>query len=155
MTRNVHTATWLILPVVICLSQGLSHACLSRSPPPAGETANGSVQQSQFTGWSWPSRITVVILELIRAPELRLPPSFASRRAAVLWGRSAFISSKPTGLSACIKPPSGPRASARGGSCGGARAARLSVKRKNWPIARRHHAPATRPSSVCLISFRR
>src|SRR5215467_10006363 len=65
-------ATWLILPVVICLSQGLSHARLSRSPPPAGETANGSIQQSQFTGWSWPSWITVVILELIHAPELRL-----------------------------------------------------------------------------------
>ena len=31
--------TWLILPVVICLSQRLSHACLSF------ETANGSLKQ--------------------------------------------------------------------------------------------------------------
>ena len=35
--------TWLILPVVICLSQRLSHACLSF------ETANGSLKQLQFT----------------------------------------------------------------------------------------------------------
>ena len=28
---HVRTATWLILPVVICLSQRLSHACLSTS----------------------------------------------------------------------------------------------------------------------------
>ena len=33
--------TWLILPVVICLSQGLSHACLSISNL-YRETANGS-----------------------------------------------------------------------------------------------------------------
>ncbi len=46
-------ATWLILPVVICLSQGLSHARLSRSSRlRASETANGSVQQFQFTGRS-------------------------------------------------------------------------------------------------------
>ncbi|KAM0793817.1 hypothetical protein BDR22DRAFT_816241, partial [Usnea florida] len=32
--------TWLILPVVICLSQRLSHACLSISNL-YGETANG------------------------------------------------------------------------------------------------------------------
>jgi hypothetical protein len=29
--RLGHIATWLILPVVICLSQRLSHACLSKS----------------------------------------------------------------------------------------------------------------------------
>ena len=29
LTRERMTATWLILPVVICLSQRLSHACLS------------------------------------------------------------------------------------------------------------------------------
>ena len=34
--------TWLILPVVICLSQRLSHACFSIS---FGETANGSLKQ--------------------------------------------------------------------------------------------------------------
>ena len=37
------TDTWLILPVVICLSQRLSHACLSSSPK--GKTANGSLKQ--------------------------------------------------------------------------------------------------------------
>ena len=26
---DIHVVTWLILPVVICLSQRLSHACLS------------------------------------------------------------------------------------------------------------------------------
>jgi hypothetical protein len=37
-------ATWLILPVVICLSQRLSHACLSISNC-YSETANGSLNQ--------------------------------------------------------------------------------------------------------------
>ena len=36
--------TWLILPVVICLSQRLSHACLSINTL-YGETANGSLNQ--------------------------------------------------------------------------------------------------------------
>jgi hypothetical protein len=40
--------TWLILPVVICLSQRLSHACLSLNQLNS-ETANGSLNQSQFT----------------------------------------------------------------------------------------------------------
>ena len=39
------TVTWLILPVVICLSQRLSHACLSISKIYC-ETANGSLNQS-------------------------------------------------------------------------------------------------------------
>lgn len=38
---------WLILPVVICLSQRLSHACLSISKL-YGETANGSLNQLSF-----------------------------------------------------------------------------------------------------------
>lgn len=39
------SATWLILPVVICSAQRLSHACLSiRASKP--ETANGSLQRS-------------------------------------------------------------------------------------------------------------
>ena len=38
------TAIWLILPVVICLSQRLSHACLSMSCSYC-ETANGSLNQ--------------------------------------------------------------------------------------------------------------
>ena len=37
-------ATWLILPVVICLSQRLSHACLSINCLYC-ETANGSLNQ--------------------------------------------------------------------------------------------------------------
>lgn len=39
--------TWLILPVVICLSQRLSHACLSISKI-YSETANGSLNQLSF-----------------------------------------------------------------------------------------------------------
>jgi hypothetical protein len=42
-----HSATWLILPVVICLSQRLSHARLS-SGLFGGETANGSIHQLWF-----------------------------------------------------------------------------------------------------------
>jgi hypothetical protein len=37
--------TWLILPVVICLSQRLSHACLSINSFVLCETANGSLNQ--------------------------------------------------------------------------------------------------------------
>ena len=40
-------ATWLILPVVICLSQRLSHACLSINCLYC-ETANGSLNQLEF-----------------------------------------------------------------------------------------------------------
>ena len=43
----VMIVTWLILPVVICLSQRLSHACLSISNL-YGETANGSLNQLSF-----------------------------------------------------------------------------------------------------------
>jgi hypothetical protein len=39
--------TWLILPVVICLSQRLSHACLSINGLYC-ETANGSLNQLEF-----------------------------------------------------------------------------------------------------------
>ena len=38
------SVTWLILPVVICLSQRLSHACLSMNASYC-ETANGSLNQ--------------------------------------------------------------------------------------------------------------
>ena len=41
------TVTWLILPVVICLSQRLSHACLSVNN--SYETANGSLNQLSNT----------------------------------------------------------------------------------------------------------
>ncbi len=39
---------WLILPVVICLSQRLSHACLSIAGN--SEAANSSLQQPLFLG---------------------------------------------------------------------------------------------------------
>ena len=42
--RGVNRDIWLILPVVICLSQRLSHACLSISNL-YSETANGSLIQ--------------------------------------------------------------------------------------------------------------
>ena len=42
-------ATWLILPVVVCLSRRLSHACKVQAPICEGETANGSLNQSQST----------------------------------------------------------------------------------------------------------
>jgi hypothetical protein len=45
--RSVKIVTWLILPVVICLSQRLSHACLSISNI-YRETANGSLNQLSF-----------------------------------------------------------------------------------------------------------
>jgi hypothetical protein len=44
---GVKVVTWLILPVVICLSQRLSHACLSISKL-YSETANGSLNQLSF-----------------------------------------------------------------------------------------------------------
>ena len=64
--RHRGRATWLILPVVICLSQRLSHAC-------------ASMNQFDLFFCEWliksvivclmvrATRITVVILELIRA----------------------------------------------------------------------------------------
>ena len=65
-SRAARQATWLILPVVICLSQRLSHACLSISDLYC-ETANGSLNQLWFIGASSRPWITVVILELIHA----------------------------------------------------------------------------------------
>src|ERR1041385_2190127 len=85
------TVTWLILPVVICLSQRLSHASLS-SGLSRGETANGSLHQLWFLGPCFVTWITVGILELIHAFRLRL--------LATGW-RSAFIRSKPTRACAC------------------------------------------------------
>ena len=77
--------TWLILPVVICLSQRLSHACLSTSlkmvKPRMAHYNSHSLLGSYFPTW-----ITVVILELIHAQKLRP------------YGRSAFIRTKPIGL---------------------------------------------------------
>ena len=47
LLASVKIVTWLILPVVICLSQRLSHACLSISNLYC-ETANGSLNQLSF-----------------------------------------------------------------------------------------------------------
>ena len=72
--------TWLILPVVICLSQRLSHACLSinyRKVKPRKAHYNSRRFLDLRSTW-----ITVVILELIHAIELRAEVT------------SAFISNK-------------------------------------------------------------
>jgi hypothetical protein len=60
--------TWLILPVVICLSQRLSHACLSTNrfkvkPRMAHYNSHSFLDLTS----TW---ITVVILELIHASKL-------------------------------------------------------------------------------------
>ena len=76
--------TWLILPVVICLSQRLSHACLSVNN--SYETANGSLNQLSFIWWSLTTWITVVILELIHAqrPDSRRAV-FIRFKADIFW----------------------------------------------------------------------
>jgi len=56
----------LILPVVICLSQRLNHACL-RISLQHGESANGSLKQLYPTLQSFIIRISALIVELIRA----------------------------------------------------------------------------------------
>ena len=77
--------TWLILPAVICLSQRLSHACLSTSrlmvKPRMAHYNSHCLLDLDYPTW-----ITVVILELIHANKLRP------------YGTSAFIRPKPIGL---------------------------------------------------------
>ena len=58
--------TWLILPVVICLSQRLSHACLSISV--ILWNCEWLIKSAIVYLVVFTTRITVVILELIRAP---------------------------------------------------------------------------------------
>jgi hypothetical protein len=62
--------TWLILPVVICLSKRLSHASLSISDYTVKLRIAHYISYSLFddTPTTW---ITVVILELIHAKYLR------------------------------------------------------------------------------------
>ena len=83
-TTVLELVTWLILPVVICLSQRLSHACLSISNYTAklrmAHYISYSLLDSAFTTW-----ITVVILELIHAEY----PDF---------GRGVFIRYKTNAL---------------------------------------------------------
>jgi len=75
----------LILPAVICLSQRLSHACLSTSrlmvKPRMAHYNSHCLLDLDYPTW-----ITVVILELIHANKLRP------------YGTSAFIRPKPIGL---------------------------------------------------------
>ena len=60
-------ATWLILPVVICLSQRLSHACLSIRGHLFPWDCEWLIKSVIVYLMVPPTRITVVILELIRA----------------------------------------------------------------------------------------
>ena len=62
---GLRIVTWLILPVVICLSQRLSHACLSISIIQRNcEWLIKTVIVYMIIEFTW---ITVVILELIHA----------------------------------------------------------------------------------------
>ena len=71
--HGLRIVTWLILPVVICLSQRLSHACLSISVIQRNcEWLIKTVIVYLVIEFTW---ITVVILELIHAGE----PYFAVR----------------------------------------------------------------------------
>ena len=84
-TGAVSTAAfWLILPVVICLPQRLSHARASTIPW-NGKTADGSLDQLWFLRTYILNWITLAILELIHASKLR--PR----------GTSAVIRPKPPG----------------------------------------------------------
>ena len=57
--------------------------CMSKYEPLVGETANGSINQLWFLRSYHPTRITVVILELIRALKPRLS-AVKSRAEGVL-----------------------------------------------------------------------
>jgi hypothetical protein len=83
-----YQTTWLILPVVICLSQRLSHAGLSISrnkvkPRMAHYISYGSLDL-RFPTW-----ITLEILELIHADA-----------APTLWEGAILLDQKPIGVSA-------------------------------------------------------
>ena len=80
--------TWLILPVVICLSQRLSHACLSTD--------------LSFTRWNRRRLIRPDIIHWDYTPTTYLDNCGNSRANTCLsrlrqWWRSAFISTKPFG----------------------------------------------------------
>ena len=68
-----HVPIWLILSVVICLSQRLSHACLSTYFYIV-KPVNGSLNQLWFLRSYNPTWITVVILELIHVHDPKLRP---------------------------------------------------------------------------------
>jgi hypothetical protein len=58
--------TWLILPVVICLSQRLSHACLSTRLNTV-KPRIAHYNSHRLLEYRYPTWITVAILELIHA----------------------------------------------------------------------------------------
>ena len=64
-----HTNTWLILPVVICLSQRLSHACLSTCLNTV-KPRIAHYNSHRLLEYRYPTWITVAILELIHASKL-------------------------------------------------------------------------------------
>jgi hypothetical protein len=84
---NKRINTWLILPVVICLSQRLSHACLSTCLNTV-KPRIAHYNSHRLLEYSYPTWITVAILELIHAKKLR--PQ----------GTSAFIRIKTNRVSA-------------------------------------------------------
>ena len=63
------TNTWLILPVVICLSQRLSHACLSTCLNTV-KPRIAHYNSHRLLEYRYPTWITVAILELIHASKL-------------------------------------------------------------------------------------
>ena len=84
----MRTVTWLILPVVICLSQRLSHACLSLNESKVKpRIAHYNSRRFFDLRSTW---ITVVILELIHAIEPRP------------YGTGAFIRTKPISRKAVV-----------------------------------------------------
>ena len=94
--RGSAEATWLILPVVICLSQRLSHACASISNRTKRDCEWLIKSVIVYLIVPPATRITVVILELIRARNRD-------------FGSGVFI-----GLENRRPPPPGPRARGAG-----------------------------------------
>ena len=84
---NFISYTWLILPVVICLSQRLSHACLSTCLNTV-KPRIAHYNSHRLLEYSFPTWITVAILELIHAKKL------------CPQGTSAFIRIKTNRVSA-------------------------------------------------------
>ncbi len=82
--------TWLILPVVICLSQRLSHACLRTGP--SNRRIREWLIKSVIIYWiaNNPTRITVENPELIRATETSTRSSGLGRRAIIRIERCSF-----------------------------------------------------------------
>lgn len=67
-----NTSPRLILSAVICLSQRLSHACLSSNKPIMVKPRTAHYNSYNVLDVDYPTWITVAILELIHAPKLEL-----------------------------------------------------------------------------------